>query len=182
VNKRWTWAAAAAVTVLSVSACGSSYSNGNSGSAGSSGSSSASTATANAVLATADSDLGTIVVDGKGLTVYVFDKDTAGSGQSACSGECLDKWPAVTADSPDPAVDGVTGDVATITRDDGTMQVTLNGLPLYLYAGDAQKGDVTGQGVGQVWWVVAPDGAKITAAPGATGSGATGSGATGSGY
>jgi predicted lipoprotein with Yx(FWY)xxD motif len=63
-----------------------------------------------------------------------------------------------------PAADGVTGDVATITRDDGSRQITVNGLPLYLYAPDEAPGDVTGQGVGGVWWVVGPDGAKIDTA------------------
>jgi predicted lipoprotein with Yx(FWY)xxD motif len=105
------------------------------------------------------------VVDGKGMTVYVSDKDTKGSGQSACSGDCLVKWPAVVAESDSPAVDGVTGEVGTITRDDGTKQVTLGGMPLYLSAGDAKAGDMTGQGVGGVWWVVSADGAKVTAAP-----------------
>ena len=118
-----------------------------------------------AVLSTADSDLGTVVVDGSGRTVYVFDKDTAGSGESACSGDCLEKWPAVTADSGSPEVDGVTGDVAAITRDDGTAHLTLDGRPLYTYAGDGDPGDVNGQGVGGVWWVVAPDGAAIKATP-----------------
>jgi predicted lipoprotein with Yx(FWY)xxD motif len=151
------WAAAVAVGVLGVAGCGSD-------SAGSSAGSGSSSASADAVLSTADSSLGTVVVDADGRTVYVFDKDTAGSGQSACSGDCLAKWPAVTTDSDSPEVDGVTGDVGTITRDDGSMQVTLGGMPLYLYAGDSQAGDVTGQAVGGVWWVVAPDGAKITAA------------------
>jgi predicted lipoprotein with Yx(FWY)xxD motif len=157
-------------TVLAVGAvvlagCGSSY-NGNSGAGGGGSSGSGSSASAaNAELATADSSLGEIVVDGKGMTVYVFDKDTKGSGQSACSGDCLVKWPAVVAESDSPAVDGVTGEVGTITRDDGTKQVTLGGMPLYLFAGDAKAGDVTGQGVGGVWWVVSADGAKVTAAP-----------------
>jgi predicted lipoprotein with Yx(FWY)xxD motif len=156
-------------TVLAVGAvlltgCGSSYDgNAGSGGGGSSGSGSSASA-ANAALAIADSSLGEIVVDGKGMTVYVFDKDT-GSGQSACSGDCLTKWPAVVAESDSPAVDGVTGEVGTITRDDGTKQVTLGGMPLYLFAGDAKAGDVTGQGVGGVWWVVSADGAKVTAAP-----------------
>ena len=74
------------------------------------------------MLATADSDLGTIVVDADGRTVYVFDKDTAGSGQSACAATAWTKWPPVTADSDEPAVDGVTGEVGTITRDDGTRR------------------------------------------------------------
>jgi predicted lipoprotein with Yx(FWY)xxD motif len=121
-------------------------------------------APADVVLATADSEFGEIVVDAEGRTVYVFDRDTADSGSSACTGQCLDNWPAVAADAGDPAVDGVTGDVGTIERDDGTMQVTLDGLPLYTYVGDADAGDVTGQGVQDVWWVVGPDGAKITGA------------------
>jgi predicted lipoprotein with Yx(FWY)xxD motif len=163
------WAAVVAVGVFGLAACGSdsndssSAGSASSNSSASSGSASESpSAAGDAVLATADSPLGQIVVDGQGRTVYVFDKDTAGSGASACSGGCLQAWPAVTTESADPAVDGVDGDVGTITRDDGTKQVTLDGLPLYLYAADAQAGDVTGQGVGGIWWVVAPDGTKIS--------------------
>ena len=118
-----------------------------------------------AVLKTAKTALGTVVVDAGGRTVYYFDKDTANSGKSACSGACLNLWPPVKAGSASPSVDGVTGTVGTITRADGTKQLTLDGRPLYLYAGDAKPGDTTGQGVQNVWWVVAPDGSKITAAP-----------------
>lgn len=117
--------------------------------------------TSDAELAIADSSLGEIVVDGDGMTVYIFDKDTADSGKSACAGDCLAAWPPVATTNESPAVDGVTGEVATITRDDGSLQITLNGLPLYLYAADEAAGDVTGQGVGGVWWVVGPDGGKI---------------------
>jgi predicted lipoprotein with Yx(FWY)xxD motif len=116
---------------------------------------------ADATLATADSDLGTIVVDSAGMTLYVFDKDVADSGESTCEGDCLVKWPPVVAESDTPTVDGVTGTVGVITRTDGTKQVTLNGLPLYYWAGDAAAGDTTGQAVGDVWWVVAPNGDKI---------------------
>lgn len=126
------------------------------------------TATAeDAVLGTADSDLGEIVVDGQGRTVYVFDRDTAGAESSACTGQCLENWPPVTSETADPPVDGVTGDVGTIEWDDGTLQVTLEGWPLYLFAGDAEPGDTAGQGVQGVWWVVGPDGARIgqTSAP-----------------
>ena len=153
------WAAAVAVGVLGLAGCGSDSSG---SSAGSGGGSSSSSSSENAVLSTADSSLGTIVVDADGMTVYVFDKDTAGSGTSACSGDCLAKWPAVTTDSDSPEVDGVTGDVGTITRDDGSKQVTLAGMPLYLYAADSQAGDVTGQAVGGIWWVVGADGTEIT--------------------
>jgi predicted lipoprotein with Yx(FWY)xxD motif len=120
--------------------------------------------TSDADLSVADSSLGDIVVDGDGMTVYIFDKDTADSGKSVCSGDCLAAWPPVVAMDESPAADGVTGDVATITRDDGSRQITVNGLPLYLYAPDEAPGDVTGQGVGGVWWVVGPDGAKIDTA------------------
>jgi predicted lipoprotein with Yx(FWY)xxD motif len=158
-------------TVLAVGAvvlagCGSGYNGGGSAGSASSGSSSSASSSpsssAQAVLATADTALGHIVVDGKGMTVYVFDKDTPGSGKSACTGGCLAAWPAVVADSAHPEVDGVSGEVGTITRDDGTLQVTLAGQPLYLWASDKAPGDTTGQGVQGVWWVVKPDGTKIT--------------------
>jgi predicted lipoprotein with Yx(FWY)xxD motif len=116
-----------------------------------------------AALAVADSGLGEIVVDGEGMTVYVFDNDTPGSGTSACTGGCLQAWPPVVANSENPTADGVSGKVGTITRDDGTLQVTLEGYPLYLWQNDVAPGDTTGQGVQGVWWVVTPDGSKVTA-------------------
>jgi predicted lipoprotein with Yx(FWY)xxD motif len=159
------WAAVAAVGVIGLAGCGSDTDEPASAGSEPAGSEPAGgSSSGDAVLATADSPLGEIVVDDEGFTVYVFDRDTAGSGESACSGQCLQAWPPVVADSDTPAVEGVDGEVGTITRDDGTRQITLDGLPLYYYAPDAQAGDVTGQGVQDVWWVVAPDGAKITAA------------------
>jgi predicted lipoprotein with Yx(FWY)xxD motif len=117
-------------------------------------------------LAAASSSLGTIVVDETGRTVYVFDKDTPNSGTSACEGACLASWPAVTLAPGVPHVQGISGTLGTITRTDGARQVTLNGLPLYYYAGDTVAGDVTGQGIGGIWWVVSPAGAKITGSRG----------------
>ena len=114
-----------------------------------------------ALLTTADSDLGEIVVDGEGMTVYMFDNDTQGGDASTCEGQCAANWPAVTTDSDDPTVDGVTGEVGTITGVDGETQVTLNGWPLYYFAGDSAAGDVNGQGVNGVWWVLTPDGEKV---------------------
>jgi predicted lipoprotein with Yx(FWY)xxD motif len=152
-----------ALGVVVLSGCGS-YDDDDAGAAGDAASEPASPApTEDAVLSIADSDLGEIVVDGKGMTVYVFDKDTPGSGTSACAGACLEAWPPVVAESGSPAVDGVTGEVGTLTRDDGTLQITLEGLPLYLWQNDTAPGDTTGQGVQGVWWVVAPDGTKVTA-------------------
>ena len=89
----------------------------------------------------------TILVAGSnGMTVYTFSSDTADSGKSECSGGCLTKWPAlsVPAGSAPTAGTGVTGKLGTITRDDGTLQVTYNGLPLYFYAGDKTPGDTNG--------------------------------------
>lgn len=120
-----------------------------------------------AVLATADSELGEIVVDGEGMTVYYFTPDEPGSGTSTCEDECLTNWPPVHAQDEDPQVDGVTAEVGTITGNDGELQVTLDGRPVYLFVGDEAPGDVAGQGVNDVWWVVAPDGAEITETAGA---------------
>ena len=90
----------------------------------------------------------TILVAGSnGMTVYTFTSDTAGSGKSACSGGCLTKWPALTvaAGAAPTAGDGVTGQLGTITRaDDGTLQVTYNGLPLYFFQNDKAPGDTNG--------------------------------------
>ncbi|MCW2683483.1 MAG: hypothetical protein JWP33_1396 [Blastococcus sp.] len=149
-----------ALGLLALAGCGSST--GGAGSAGG-GSASAGGSTPSTVLRTADSPLGRIAVAADGRTVYVFDEDTAGT--STCTGSCAGLWPPLPADTAEPAVDGVPGDVGTITRDDGTMQVTLGGMPLYTYVGDSDAGDVTGQGVEGVWWVVAADGTAVTGAP-----------------
>ena len=117
--------------------------------------------TSGATLMTADSSLGEIVVDGEGMTVYMFDNDTQGGDASACEGECAANWPAVTTESDAPEVEGVTGDVGIIAGVDGSTQVTLNGWPLYSFAGDAAAGDVNGQGVNDVWWVLTPDGERM---------------------
>ena len=116
---------------------------------------------ADALLRTADSSLGEIVVDGEGMTVYMFDNDTQGSASSSCSGQCAANWPALTTDSESPTVEGVTGEVGTITGIDGALQVTLNGWPLYYFAGDAAAGDDNGQGVNEVWWVLTPAGERM---------------------
>jgi predicted lipoprotein with Yx(FWY)xxD motif len=87
-----------------------------------------------------------LVAGSNGMTVYTYTKDTAG-GASTCTGGCLTKWPAVTvaAGAKPTAGDGVSGMLATITRpDDGTLQVTYNGLPLYFYQGDKAPGDTSG--------------------------------------
>ncbi|GAA3671239.1 hypothetical protein GCM10023081_07010 [Arthrobacter ginkgonis] len=113
-------------------------------------------------LKTADSSLGEIVVDGKGMTLYYYTKDVKDSGKSACTGDCLEAWPIAVAAGNQPAVDpSVTGTVGTIDSPDGQKQLTLNGMPLYYYVKDKAPGDVLGQDVNEVWYVVAPDGEMI---------------------
>ena len=155
---------AAAAGALALAACGTSGTSGTS--SGSAGSATSAPAAAHPAtdLATSGSPLGTIVVDGKGMTVYAFDKDTPGSGASACTGGCVSLWPAVTTTSATPSVQGVTGQVGTAPTAGGGKQVTLGGHRLYTFSGDSRSGEVTGQGYQHVWWVVSPAGAKVTKA------------------
>jgi predicted lipoprotein with Yx(FWY)xxD motif len=91
-----------------------------------------------------------------GLTVYTFTKDVKDSGKSACTGGCIDTWPALTvpAGSTPTGGSGVTGTLGTITRDDGTLQVTYNGLPLYFFKNDKAEGDTNG--IYENWNAVKP--------------------------
>ena len=154
----------AVATGLLLTACG----GGGGGTAAPSSSAPSSEAPAEAaapVLATADNDLGEIVVDAEGRTVYVFDEDEPGSGASSCTDECAATWPAVVTEAGAPTADGVEGELGTIQREDGTLQVTLDGAPLYRFAGDGSPGDATGQAVDGTWFVLGPDGQKVTTAP-----------------
>jgi predicted lipoprotein with Yx(FWY)xxD motif len=112
-----------------------------------------------ATVAVADSSLGKILVDGDGMTLYMFKPDTV--EESKCVDTCAQIWPALTG----TAIAGDGADeskLATAPRADGAMQVTYNGHRLYLYSGDKAAGDTTGQDVGDVWYVVGPDGEPIT--------------------
>ena len=116
-----------------------------------------------------DPKLGKIFTDYDGKTLYRYTKDTQNS--SVCSGGCATAWPPLAASESLKLPEGVPGTLATITRSDGTKQVTYNGIPLYHYAKDAKPGDTTGQGVGGVWYVVTPgSGASAAAAPVSAGS------------
>lgn len=118
-----------------------------------------------AVLSVGQSKAGQIVVADQGLSVYYFTKDTKDSGTSACTGDCLVAWPPVTSTTATPTVNGVTGKIGTIPTADGKMQVTINGMPIYYSAKDQGPGDINGQGVGGVWYLVSPSGEMITAPP-----------------
>ncbi len=112
-----------------------------------------------------DSALGVILTDGSGNTLYAFLPDDQGA--STCYDDCAASWPALLAEG-DVEVSGNDEDatdlelVGTVERDDGGMQVTYNGWPLYHFGGDQASGDTNGQGVGDVWYVVSPEGDPIT--------------------
>jgi len=93
-----------------------------------------------------------MVVNSAGMTVYTFDKDTAGSGKSACNGPCAQLWPPVMAQADAKAE----GDMSLVTRDDGTKQWAWKGKPLYLYASDKKAGDKAGDNFKDVWHVIKP--------------------------
>lgn len=108
----------------------------------------------------AASSLGKILATADGMTLYIFTPDSG--GKSVCNGGCAKAWPAIVGKStPGTGLDAE--DFATITRDDGTLQATFYGRPLYLFAGDAKPGDVAGQGSGGSWWVVDGDGNPVGA-------------------
>jgi predicted lipoprotein with Yx(FWY)xxD motif len=90
---------------------------------------------------------GDVLTDKNGMTLYTFDKDTAGSGKSACHGDCAASWPPLLA--ADAAKD--TGDFTLAVRNDGRRQWAFKGKPLYLWSGDTKAGDTKGDGVGGVW-------------------------------
>ncbi|MFG2883591.1 SCO0930 family lipoprotein [Streptomyces sp. NPDC048297] len=112
----------------------------------------------------ANPDLGNVLTDGSGLTLYRFDKDTANPPTSNCAGDCATTWP------PVPAGDATAGAgidkalLGEITRADGTKQLTVGGWPAYRYVKDVNSGDVNGQGVGGTWFALAPNGKKASMA------------------
>ncbi|WP_406507298.1 hypothetical protein [Streptomyces sp. NBC_00212] len=176
--------AGAFALALAVSGCGSGSSN--SGSGGSTSASSPSTSSSSGssaarpatdTLSTAKVDkVGTVVVDGKGFVLYRFDKDTAKpTPKSNCYGTCAAQWP------PAPATGNVTVKgidkslVGTVTRNDGTKQLTLAGRPLYRYAKDDEPHEAYGQGVGGIWFAATPTGAKaMTSDTGSSSGGGSG--------
>jgi len=108
-------------------------------------------------------DFGPVLVDGQGLSLYMFTDDTQNSGTSTCvSDECLEEWPPLLTAGDPVAGEGVDQSMlGTITRDDGTTQVTYNGWPLYYFYTDTAPGDTAGQGDEGVWFLVSPSGDVI---------------------
>ena len=113
-----------------------------------------------------DATLGSFLVDSKGMTLYLFTKDTPNT--STCYGGCAKAWPPLLTTGAPSGAAGVNASLlGTTARTDGTTQVTYNGWPLYYWAKDKAAGDTTGQGVQNVWYVIDPAGKSITTAPAA---------------
>lgn len=154
-----------AVLAAACSSTSSSSTGAASGAAATGGSSASGAASGSAtVIKTASSSAGTVLTDGSGRAVYVWAKDTG--DMSSCSGACAAAWPAVTTTGAATASGGAqSSDLGTITRSDGTKQVTYDKHPLYYFAGDSGPGTATGQAsdqFGAKWWLVAPTGSDIT--------------------
>jgi len=166
------WAAAAlTATALAVTACGSSsYSSGAAGSAyrtptGSSSQTSTSGATAQtsatsgataqtSALKVTRTSAGSVLASSRGLTLYYYTEDKPGSGKSACTGSCASAWPPLAAPVRAPAGVRLPGPLGVITRPGGGAQVTINGYPIYTFAGDKAPGQVAGNGIEGTWHVI----------------------------
>ena len=115
----------------------------------------------------ASSELGQILVTPEGLSLYVFTADSEGA--SACNDACAEAWPPLSADTEiSPDLDASM--FSSITRDDGSSQLAVNGMALYTYSADTGPGDTAGQGVNGAWFVGDPTGSMIETE--AAGSGA----------
>ena len=163
MRNRWWAPTGLAAVALIAAACGST----STGSSTSSSPSAAATLSSGAgssaeALKTAKIGGATVLTDAKGLTVYSFAPDT--STKSNCNGSCANYWPPVK--GPVTAGSGVTGQLGTITRSDGSTQATYAGHPLYTYVGDTAPGQAKGNGLnlsGGVWHEVTVSGGAAPA-------------------
>ena len=134
-----------------------------SGGSSATGASAPSAKSAAGTIATRQTPLGRILVDGKGRTLYLFEADKP--NVSTCAGACASIWPPDTSTGEPVAINGASAvKLATIAGPGGKREITYNGWPLYYYAGDSKPGDTTGQGLDQFgakWYVVAASGHKI---------------------
>jgi predicted lipoprotein with Yx(FWY)xxD motif len=163
---------------LALSACG--------GSSSSSGASSGATHTkathtkathspGGATLHATHTSLGNVLVDSRGMTVYLLTSDKP--NKSLCSSTCLSYWPPVAAPKSGAKLPGVTGKVGSAKATNGTSIATVGGWPLYTYVGDKTPGQVTGEGIatfGGTWWAVSPSGQPVKGKPASSSSGGNG--------
>ena len=112
------------------------------------------------VMVMQNATVGSYLADGSGKTLYIFSADSSGSGTSACNTACATPWPPFLSTGGNvTAPSGASGTFATFARQDGSQQVSYNGMPLYYFVRDANSGDVNGQNVsafGGTWTVAVP--------------------------
>ncbi len=147
---------------LAVAACGGGSSSTPSPTTASNQSGSSTTTASNAAVRAADvAKVGKVLTDPKGMTLYIRKSDPAGG--SSCTGTCATTWPPLSSAVANPVKpDGLTGDLGTFTRDDGTKQITYNGQALYDFSGDKAPGDANGQGIGGVWFAASVQAGSAT--------------------
>jgi predicted lipoprotein with Yx(FWY)xxD motif len=137
--------------------------------------------TNHASVGVAQSKLGRILVDGRGRSLYLFEKDK--NGKSSCNGACLAYWPPLIASGKAVAKPGVKASLLGRTkRKDGRWQVMYKRHPLYTFVGDTKKGQTNGEGLtdfGGSWDLVSPSGAKIEKSAASSGNGSGGYGGYG---
>ena len=130
---------------------------------------------------TAHTSLGTVLVNSKGLTLYLFEGDT--SKHLGCNGKCLKAWFPVTG-TPSASGAAKASELGTVKRGSGT-QVTYGGHPLYTFVGDTKHGQVNGEGLnlnGNLWYVVSPSGSAMTASSKSSPSSSSGGGSAPAGW
>jgi predicted lipoprotein with Yx(FWY)xxD motif len=160
-----TWAVAIPLVALVAAGCG-----GDSGGGGGPSAAAAPPKTASGQAATVgvgSGDLGKILVDPKGRTLYLFKKDSG--TRSACFGACARNWPPLRSNGKPTVGSGANASmVSTTKRSDGKPQVTYNGHPLYRFQGDKSSGDTGGQGLtafGGRWFALSPAGKQVSTKP-----------------
>ncbi|WP_329232924.1 SCO0930 family lipoprotein [Streptomyces canus] len=124
----------------------------------------AQSASAGKLEVSANAELGDVLTDSSGLSLYRFDEDTAEPPKSNCNGDCATAWPPVPANDASAGAGIDKALLGEVTRADGSKQLTIAGWPAYRYAKDTKAGDLTGQGVGGKWYALAPTGKKASVA------------------
>ncbi|MFD6228236.1 SCO0930 family lipoprotein [Streptomyces sp. NPDC060232] len=167
MKRATTFAAAAVAVVLAASACGPSDYKASDSTQPAGAAAEAAPAAAGPgnqpggqLAASVTEQLGSVLTDSAGLTLYRFDKDTAKPPKSNCEGDCAKTWPVVAAGDVTAASGMDPSLLGEVARGDGTKQLTVAGWPVYRFNKDAKPGDIKGQGVGGVWFAFGPDGKK----------------------
>lgn len=162
-----------ATGLLVLAACGGNSPYGSSGGSpgrSSPGATSQQSSGASSVIKVAQTDLGRVLATAGGRVVYLLTSDT--SDTTTCTGGCLKTWPPVTV-SGTPRAAGVAAAMGSLSRRDGTKQLTIAGHPAYTYAGDTSPGQTNGEGItsfGGTWWALSPAGTAVTGSAGGGGS------------